>query len=341
MERRRSHGWFLTLMVMIVTVLFVSPALAQKQEKITLKIVYEQPITDRGHSLFKVWQEKVNAINPQRLNIQYLGAYEVIPTFEQVAALRKGSVDMVVAAPTFYSGLLPDAMAVQCMGAAVPVVETRKRGMVALMDEIHRKKLGVTVLGALWSGDHHVILVKKALPKADLSGLKIRAIPVQQPAVRTMGGTVTVIPPEEAYTALQSGLLDGVASPSALVPDYRYDEIAKFIYYPLIPMSSWVPLLMRADHWDGLPPDVKKLILDNVLEMEPQVDSFFQKMEQGIIDNLVKKGLKKTGAATEAEDKEATKKVVRAQWKAFVEDRADPAFLPRLNAIGKPALGID
>jgi hypothetical protein len=75
--------------------------------------------------------------------------------------------------------------------------------------------------------------------------------------------------------------------------------------------------------------------------MEPQVDAFFQKMEKGIIDNLLKKGLKKTGAATEAEDKEVTKKVVRAQWKAFVEDRADPAFLPRLNAIGKPALGID
>jgi TRAP-type C4-dicarboxylate transport system substrate-binding protein len=227
------------------------------------------------------------------------------------------------------------------MGAAVTVSETRKRGMVALQDEIHRKKLGITLLGALWSGDHHVILVKKALPKADLSGLKIRAIAVQQPAVRTMGGTVTVIPPEEAYTALQSGLLDGIASPSALVPDYRYDEIAKYIFYPLIPMTSWVPVLVKADLWDGLPQDVKKMIMDTLLEMEPQVDPFFAKMEKDIIDNLLKKGLKKTGAATEAEDKEVTKKAVRAQWKAFVEDRADPAWLPRLNAIAKPALGID
>ncbi|OGP55214.1 MAG: hypothetical protein A2162_06440 [Deltaproteobacteria bacterium RBG_13_52_11b] len=341
MERLKAHRWFLMLMVLIVSVLFVSPALAQKQEKITLRIVYEQPITDRGHSLFKVWQEKVNAINPQRLHIQYLGAFEVIPTFEQVAALRKGTVDMVVAAPTFYSGLLPDAMAIQCMGAAVTVPESRKKGMVALQDEIHRKKLGITLLGGLWGGDHHVILIKKPVPKADLSGLKIRAIPVQQPAVKSVGGAVTVIPPEETYTALQSGLLDGVACPSVLVPDYKYAEVAKYIFYPLIPMSSWVPVLMRADQWDGLPPDVKKMIMDPLLQMEPQVDSFFGKMENDIIDNFLKKGLKKTGASTKAENAEVTKKMVKAQWKAFVEDRADPAWLPKLNAIGKPALGID
>lgn len=341
MEKGKLRSWFFMLVVLTFVVIFVTPAMAQKQEKITLRIVYEQPITDRGHSLFKVWQEKVNAIAPQRLHIQYLGAYEVIPTFEQMAALRRGTVDMAVLAPTFYTGLLPDAMAIQCMGASLSVPETRKKGMVALQDEIHRKKLGVAFLGGLWAGDHHVILLKKSVPKADLSGLKIRAIPVQQPAVRTMGGMVTVIPPEETYIALQSGLLDGNANPCVLVPDYRYEEICKYIFYPLIPMSCWVPLLVRADLWDSLPQDVKKMILDPLLEMEPQVDPFFAKMEKDIIDNLVKKGLKKTGAATEVEDKEMTKKIVRAQWKAFVEDRADPAWLPKLNAIAKPVLAID
>jgi len=332
---------FMTILAFFSMCLKPAEAQQTKEKKITLRIVYEQPITDRGHSLFKVWQERVNKTAPERLHIQYLGAYEVIPTFEQMDALRRGTVDMAVVAPTFYTGVFPDAMAIQCLGSVATVPEVRKRGMIDLMDKMHRAKLGVAFLGALWSGDHHVVLLKKPAPKGDITGMKIRAIPVQQPAVRVMGGAVTVIPPEETYTALQTGLLDGSASPSMLIPDYKYGEVTEYILYPLIPMSSWVPLLVRAEVWDGLPEDVKKMILDPLLEMEPQVHPFFANLENEIIDDLLRKGLKKTGALSEAEATPITKKMREAQWKAFVEDRADPAWLPQLNAIGKPLLGLD
>ena len=49
--------------------------------------------------------------------------------------------------------------------------------MVALMDQIYRAKAGVTLLGGLWSGDHHMVLLKKPVSKASLAGLKIRTFP--------------------------------------------------------------------------------------------------------------------------------------------------------------------
>jgi len=347
MRRKELVTAFVSILVLgaflaVCTMPTVAGAASPAKKKITLRIVYEQPITDNGHSLYKIWQERVNAAAPERLHIEYLGAYEVIPTFEQMEAVMRGTVEMAVVAPTFYSGLLPDSMAIQCMGAAATVPEVRKSGMIELMDKMHRAKLGVTFLGGgLWAGCLNMILLKEPVYKADLTGLKIRAIPVQQPAVKSLGGTITLVPPEEVYTALERGLLDGVACPTVLTPDYKYEEITKYMFFPLIPMSCWVPVVVNAKVWDGLPEDVKKIIRDELDKLEPEVDPFFGKMEQDIVDNFLKMGLQKCGPTSEAEAKAAVNKQRKAQWKAFIEDRADPAYLGQLNAIAKPVLGLD
>ncbi len=344
MSTQQSHGlrissWLvLVLVVMASMLLCVMPAKAQK---ITLKIVFQVPLTDRPHSLLKIWLDRVNAAAPNRLHIQYLGSYEVIPVFEQMDALKRGTVDMAILAPTFYSGLLPEGMAIQCMGPKATVPEIRKRGMVALQDEIHRAKLGVTYLGGLWSGDHHIVMLKKPVYKGDLTGFKIRAIPVQQPAVRVLGGSIITIPPGEVYTALQTALLDGAATPITLAPDYKYEEVTGYLFLPMIPMSSGGPLLVNVKAWDGLPEDVKKIIIDPLLELENQVDSFFGDMENKIIDNFLKKGLKKCGPTSPVEAEETVKKMIKAQWKTYIEERVGPVWLSKLNAIAKPVLGID
>ena len=334
------------MLVVGIMVIYLKPAPAQVKpspgsKKITLKMVYQLPRTDRQYYLFNLWQDKVNAAAPEKLHIEHLGSNEVIPTFEQMEALKRGTVDLVLLAPTFYTGLLPEAMAIQCMGSGATIPEVRKKGMIALQDQIHRAKLGVTILGSLWAGDNHVILLKKPVAKADLSGLKIRGIPVHLPALRVLGGAITTIPPAEVFSALQTGLLDGAATPCVMVPDYKYAEVTNYVFFPLIPMDSFALVSANVKVWDGLPEDVRKIMMDNMLELEPKANSFIGDMEKGILNDLFKKGLKKVGATSPAEAEEITKKMRRAQWKTFIEDRADPVWLPKLNAMVKPVLGID
>ena len=149
-----SISIFVFLAFFVSCVILVGAEAGASSKKITLRIVYEQPITDNGHTLYKIWQERVNAVAPERLHIKYLGAYEVVPTFEQMEAVMRGTVDMAVLAPTFYSGLLPESMAIQCLGPVATVPEVRKSGMIDLMDKMHRAKLGVAFLGGgLWAGE--------------------------------------------------------------------------------------------------------------------------------------------------------------------------------------------
>jgi len=335
-----TENWIFWVFVqaLIMSPLFSS---AVQAKKITLKMIYQLPWTDSCHVIFKEWHDKVNAIAPEKLHIKYLGAYEVIPTFQQMEALKKGTVDMGVIAPTFYTGLCPEAMAVQCMGSAATVPEVRKSGMMELQDKIHRAKLGVKVLGSLFAGDAHVILLRKRVDKGDLTGLKMRAIPVHLPAIKTLGGTPVSIPLQEAYTALQTGVVDGMALPANLVVDYKIGEVTSFLFYPLIPMDSYCLAHVNAKVWDGLSGDIKKIIMDKMLELESKVNAHYGAFVDKVISDLMKKGLKKCGAASPAEKQALIKKIRKAQWKTFIEDRADPAWLPKLNAIAKPVLGIE
>jgi len=119
------------------------------------------------------------------------------------------------------------------------------------------------------------------------------------------------------------------------------DEVTSFLFYPLIPMDSFALLQANAKVWDRLPEDVRKILMDQVLELEPRVNAYFNKYVQDMYDGLIKKGIKRCGAASPAEEQQLLRKIRKAQWSTFVEERADKAWLPQLNAIAKPVLNLE
>jgi len=98
---------------------------------------------------------------------------------------------------------------------------------------------------------------------------------------------------------------------------------------------------VNAKVWDGLPEDVKKIMMDTLLALEPEVNAYFAKFVQDLYAGLLKKGMKRCGVTSAAEEQSLIKKIRKAQWTSFVEDRADPVWLPKLNEIAKPVLGIE
>lgn len=348
MKRQGTILWPSICLVLALAVLVVCtnpmPTQAQvprKQEKITLRLIYEEPITDLTSTVSKAWVDKVNASAPGRVEIKYLGAQEVIPAMQQFEAVKKGTVDMAYLAPLYYTGLVPEGMVGFCLGYKATVPEQRKMGLIALQDQIHRAKAGVAVLGVLWNASRHVVLLKKQVNKADLTGLKIRAVPVQKIGVEVMGGVVIQVPRPDVYVGLQKGLFEGTATPAVQVRDYREYEVTNYWLSPLFPTNCWVPIIVNASVWDRLPEDVKKIIMDPLLEIEQKVDPYYKDQDKEAIAFLEGKGLKKCGATSQAEIDDVSKRIAKTQWKTWIEERADAVWLPKINAISKPILGID
>jgi tripartite ATP-independent transporter DctP family solute receptor len=94
------------------------------------------------------------------------------------------------------------------------------------------EKIGVKVLSWFDSwGYRHVLTGKRITKPADLKGLKIRCIetPTNIAAIKVMDANATPMAFGEVYTALQTGVIDGMEHCSAVILANKFYEVAKNI----------------------------------------------------------------------------------------------------------------
>jgi TRAP-type C4-dicarboxylate transport system substrate-binding protein len=114
----------------------------------------------------------------------------------------------------------------------------------------------------IWTTEPYFFLTTKKQIKTleDFKGLKIRMTggpPTEM--MKLLGGIPTLISMNDVYTALQKGVLDGMAGPAEAISGFRFYEVAK--YYTYVPtVATWFMHLMNWDTWNSFPPDVQKAI---------------------------------------------------------------------------------
>ena len=113
--------------------------------------------TQQFLSFIEMIQKEANQKYPGQLVIDYKGASEVIPTQQQVEALRSGLVDMIMTAASYYTSIMPE-MDVMSLTAMKPW-EERKAGVNDYLEKLHNAKANAHYLARLGSGDlFHVFL---------------------------------------------------------------------------------------------------------------------------------------------------------------------------------------
>lgn len=133
--------------------------------------------------------------------------------------------------------------------------------------ELYEKKYfakeypGVKVLSLWVHSPGHVHMTKKlAKTLEDVKGLRLRSPgPLQTTLLRELGISPLTIPIPELYDALQRGMADGAVVPFSAVKDFKLHEVVR--YHTVADMYVMtMTLLMNPKAWDGLPPDIQKII---------------------------------------------------------------------------------
>jgi TRAP-type transport system periplasmic protein len=233
------------------------------------------------------WIKRVNEKGAGKIRIDYTGGPEVFPAFEQLEPLRRGVFSTVITS-TAYMGALPELNATW-LGFGASPAELRESGLLAALDKVVREKAGVTVLGFPLQMRFNVYL-KRPLPTGDLSGVKLRTTPVYDPVLRGLGAVTVTVPPSELLTAVETGVVDGFAWPAIAVIAPGY---ARAIKYKVTP-AWWVGTdvaLMNAAAYDKLPPELKKLLTDTMIEIEKEVPAYFGGKEKAEDAGLEKMGI--------------------------------------------------
>jgi TRAP-type transport system periplasmic protein len=233
------------------------------------------------------WIKRVNEKGAGKIRIDYTGGPEVFPAFEQLEPLRRGVFSTVITS-TAYMGALPELNATW-LGFGASPAELRESGLLAALDKVVREKAGVTVLGFPLQMRFNVYL-KRPLPTGDLSGVKLRTTPVYDPVLRGLGAVTVTVPPSELLTAVETGVVDGFAWPAIAVIAPGYARAVKYKVTP----AWWVGTdvaLMNAAAYDKLPPELKKLLTDTMIEIEKEVPAYFGGKEKAEDAGLEKMGI--------------------------------------------------
>ncbi|MCW5773227.1 MAG: TRAP transporter substrate-binding protein DctP [Rhodospirillaceae bacterium] len=275
---------------------------------------------------FLAFVDAVNTAGKGLVRIDYVGGPEVTPPIQQPPALRNGVVDMIFY-PTGQSiNFVPEGQALD--GSTTTPPEHRANGGLALLDGIFQKKMNAKIIYHAAGGNaFYLFLVKAPKMKADggidLAGLRIRSAAPWVKFVEAIGGTNVVLPPQDVYTSLSRGVVDGTIWPIVGYRDFKWDQYTKVMVEPGF-MRTNLLVVANLDKWKALPPAAQALIERLGIEHERSSFEAFQAIEKADRAALVAGGVKSVSLQGEAR-RAYLAKAYEAPW-ATIKAKAPEAY---------------
>ena len=323
-----SRIWMIFVTVLTLIVL-VNPLTAEAADTVVLKFASHQPTNSYLNHYAKIFIDRVNK-ETSGVKIEFLGGPEVVPPFEAMKYINKGTVDLYLGTPGFFAGAIPVGLASYNIFA--PSATLRETDFFKLMDEIHRKK-GVAILGDLGRGSSLGTFLKKPLEKADFKGLKLRTIPHLNPLVAALGGSPVTTAPAEVYTALERGVVDGFLYPQGTgIIETKWYEVVDYVVDPMIPYTGCLFVMANAKRWDGLPAAARDQILDILVDLENESWGWNENDSKNALNEILKSGELQVAKLPEPEAKKYTSTAKEALWNLILAK--DPEYGPKFKEIG-------
>jgi TRAP-type C4-dicarboxylate transport system substrate-binding protein len=233
----------------------------------------------------------VNRLGKGKVQIQYLGAEDVLPPFDQPEALVNGVFDVWYGAPNYWQGVVPGGDVTELSPLKIPDGGPGHEIYEFLVDLFEAK--GVRYLahaaGDLGVGTHYLNTKFPAKSIDDLKGKKLRVSPLLRHFVQAVDGEPVTLPPSEIYLAMDRGTVDGFSWPVAdAFTRYGWQEVTDYmIDQPMY--RSGGGLAMNLDKWNSLSPEVQEILLQAVREtQEFSIGWFAQNQDEQV--RLMKEG---------------------------------------------------
>lgn len=296
-------------------------------QEVTLRAVSAWPEGNFFSVNFEKFVQKVNAEGKGVIKINYLGGgAKVMPPFEVGNAIKSGVVDMANVTGNFYTNLLPESDALSV--STIPVQEWRKNGAYGYVNKLWGEKLNAHYLGRAVDNMPYHLFLKKPITKPDLSGMRLRGIPIYRDFFQGMGGSVLTIAPGELYTALERGVVDGYGWPVSGIFDLSLQEQTKYRVEPGF-YNTEVGVLVNLGSWNKLNAKQKEVLTNAAIWME-NLNLENGKMWEAEKKRQTEAGIKPiTFSATEVAA--YTKNATDAIWASI--DQRSPQHGPQLRKL--------
>ena len=173
--------------------------------------------------------ERANKAGKGAFRLNYIGGPEISKAPAQPEGFKIGLFDVMFTAMSYHRGLIPEVDALS--GNTTAPWVARANGGLAALNEAVSAKINGRIL--LWNAGVSFNLYLRKQPKmrddglVDLTGLKMRSVPTYDAFLKALGATTVTIQLPEIHSALQRGIVDGLAFPELWSRRFGYANFIK------------------------------------------------------------------------------------------------------------------
>ncbi|WP_432697828.1 TRAP transporter substrate-binding protein [Marinobacterium sp. YM272] len=243
----------------------LSASAAQADDSYSLRLAHFWPAGSSVDKVVNAWAERLNERSDGRLTIDIYPSQTLAKAPASYDATVNGVADITVTAQGYTAGRFPLTQVIELPGI-VTSAENASCVLQNLYDEelISNEYKDTHPLFFFAHGPGHIHTGEKPVKTPeDLSGLRIRrATTVVGDLLESLGAQPVGMPAPETYTAVQRGVMNGVAFPWQAMKDFRLNEqLTQHTEIGLYTLS-FITTMNNASY-TRLPDDLKQVIDEN------------------------------------------------------------------------------
>ncbi len=303
-----------------------APMVATAQTTTSMRFQSTWPAKDIFHEYANDFAKKVNDMASGKLKIEVLPSGSVVPAFQLLEAVNKGTLDGGHGVVAYHYGK-NNALALWGSGPAfgmdpnMVLAWHNFGGGKALLDEIY-KALNMDVVSYLYGPMPTQPLgwFKKPIAKvADLKGLKFRTVGLSVDIFTALGTSVNPLPGGEIVPALDRGLIDAAEFNNATSDRILgFPDVVKNCMLQSFHQSGeQFEILFNKTKYNGLPAELKSIIDYAVQAASAEMSWKAIDRNSKDYDEMKKQGIKfyKTPDSVLKAQLEAWDKIIEAKGK--------------------------
>lgn len=313
--------------IALAAIMLASLAMAAPAAAADIKISHQFKQGDGRDEAARVFVREVTKKDSSVKFRIYPGRSLISAPIEQLAALRDGSVEMAIYPIHYGAGQVP-ALSITMLPGLVRSIDHG----IALRDSAFAKALqevaannGFRIVTWWWTPAGFVMRSRELRGPDSVAGLRIRGADAYVDLIlQKNGASVQSMAGSEIYTAMQTGVLDGLVTSAETMVSGRMFEVGRFATiggdYNFVTLLQ--PLLMSKQHWDKLTQEQQQLF-DQAARVS---EKHFHKLQEVAAEEAIaafKRAGVKVHALTKVEYEAWVKAARQASWPAF-EQRAAP-----------------
>lgn len=267
-----------------------------KEDTIVIKLGHHHNVDGIVDLYCKKFAELASAKSNGRIKVDVYPGAQLGQEFEAAEGILMGTQQMSGVSTTAYNNLVKGFgidMLPFMFDSYESIINVFANSPVGKELENRLLEQNGRILGWIALGGRHMIFTEKDVKSvSEMKGMKMRS-PESDLFVgmfNALDCRPTPITWGETYTALQTGVVDGMESPTTSMKDMKFYEVAK---YCLLTNHMWgtFNLVINEDFFQSLPQDIQQIIIDSGKEASVYANEISKEEEKKSIDFLIEKGM--------------------------------------------------